>query len=149
MSRKEKEVKSPSGKGLYICQSHLIDLFEALKSEDTSHVKQIEHQLTSTEKCVACSYLLKEKGPAGQILKSYLINQGYALKKTNSEKVDFFLKVLLALLIFIATLLSVFVFKSFFVPMRNYIGLFDPFGLVITLIISFMLFAMIDEKILS
>lgn len=51
-----------------LCQNHLGLLFEALKTNKVKDVERLEHKLTKIEECVACTYVLKEKGSAAEAL---------------------------------------------------------------------------------
>ena len=59
------------------CQNHLKDLYEALKSSNVKEVEKIEHQLSPSEECVACSYIFKARGEAKEAFAKFLNEKGF------------------------------------------------------------------------
>lgn len=59
-----------------VCDGHLPQFYEALKSGDLMAVKKIEHELSPYEECVACAYLLKSKGEAREEAEEFLAKEG-------------------------------------------------------------------------
>lgn len=60
-----------------ICSSHLELLYQYLKVNNVTGVEEVEHELSGTEECVACTYLLKAKGTSKEVLGAFLSEQGF------------------------------------------------------------------------
>lgn len=58
------------------CQNYLTELSEAVKRGDIAQIKTVEHKLSQEEECVACTYALRAKGKAKDILLRYLKKRG-------------------------------------------------------------------------
>lgn len=138
-----------------LCQSHLTTLYTALKENDVQDVLEIEEELTDEEKCVACTYLLKAKGPASKALALHLTHDGFITNESmvsdsNSSNISYFI---IRLTIFVFTTLFVFLAEYF---LKQLVGIpgktlfsYRPFEFVFLLIFSIGAFLAIDEYFLE
>ncbi len=70
-------MKGRSGKRkALICKNHLSDFYEAVKAGNLVVMDKIEHELTESEKCVACAYVFKTKGTVRESLEDFLSGEG-------------------------------------------------------------------------
>ena len=67
------------------CRNHLGELYEAVKRGDIAQIKTVEHELSKEEECVACTYALRAKGEAKDILLQYLEKEGFSLEVSNKK----------------------------------------------------------------
>ncbi len=72
-----------------VCSDHLPKLWEALKENNIQDLKKIEHELTPSEKCVACAYLLKTDGPVKNAFYDYLHKSGIKTGKAPFSRINF------------------------------------------------------------
>lgn len=66
------------------CENHLAELYEAVKAGEISKIEKIEHELTPSEECVACAYVLKAKGGAKKVLLEYLRSEGLSIESSQN-----------------------------------------------------------------
>lgn len=71
-----------------ICSSHLALLYEYLKSNDVAGVEKVEHELTGSEECVACAYVIGSRGEAKEALVGFLTGQGFSLDRNKLKKIN-------------------------------------------------------------
>lgn len=64
-------------KKIKVCKNHLTQLFEALKTGDLNVAQKIEHELSPTEECIACTYLLKADVKTNDVMRNALRSHGY------------------------------------------------------------------------
>ena len=62
------------------CESHLAELYEAIKEGRIGDIERIEHELSKSEECVACAYALKAEGEAKTALLTYLKSEGFRVE---------------------------------------------------------------------
>jgi hypothetical protein len=66
-------------KQVSVCENHLTAFYEAIQTGDLALMGSLEHQLTESEKCVACAYLFKTKGTVREALEAYLSGEGFSI----------------------------------------------------------------------
>ncbi len=76
-------------KQISLCSDHLARLYEDIKNGNLEDLKKIEHKLTPTEECVACTYLLKANGTVKEAFENYLAKEGIRVKEDKESNVNF------------------------------------------------------------
>lgn len=92
-----------------VCQDHLVTLYQALQKGDTGTISRVERQLTSKEKCVACTYLLKSEGEAKEALEDYLRKQGSLPNISRAELIEESVVLPLRIILFLLVLMGVYI----------------------------------------
>lgn len=62
-----------------LCKTHLQQLFDAVNRGDMQNLRKVEHTLTRTEECVACTYAFKAKGEVRTELDQFLKHEGFQI----------------------------------------------------------------------
>jgi hypothetical protein len=136
-----------------VCESHLSELYDALKKGDMQLVDTIEHELTEAEQCVACAYIFKTHGTVRAAFESYLNHKGFAVgtaeKESKHKKLKFWgLRIGCLFVIFILEL-SILGFLKYVVFQRIPFTLagFNFFELTLISLTSVGVFLYIDDKV--
>lgn len=99
------------------CDNHLADLYDAIKSDNIPELEKVEHELTSQEECVACTYAFKAKGSTKEVLLSYLKSEGLGVDIPVKENaVDHFYYWFVRVAVFLGVCLALFSFIRFAIP---------------------------------
>lgn len=95
------------------CENHLAELYSAIKNNNISEIEKIEHELSSKEECVACSYIFKAKGKGKATLESFLAQEGFAVATTGTGNSSYLVFLLVTIAIFIFfTLLIIYILRK-------------------------------------
>ncbi|MBI3486046.1 hypothetical protein HY025_03840 [Candidatus Daviesbacteria bacterium] len=76
-------------KKISVCQNHLPALYEALKNGNLLEAEKIEHELTPSERCVACAYIFKTNISIKAAFEDFL-NKNHLSKINSSKQTGFF-----------------------------------------------------------
>ena len=137
---------------LKLCNDHLIHLYQALQRNDVSKVYEIEHYLTHTEECVACSYVLHTQGSARDVLENFLEQQGIEIlpkKLTFFAELKFWLgRIILFGVVFYLLYQGGLVLKRFFFESPNISNL-GIFGFLGVFVISLSFYMFIEYRVID
>lgn len=64
---------------LKVCRNHLSELFNAMEQGNIQLIKELEHELTPQEECVACAYGLKASLQGKNELENFLKKEGFTV----------------------------------------------------------------------
>ncbi len=140
-------------KKITICENHLPELFEALKRGDLQEIKEIEHELSPQELCVACTYTYRVKGTTKEFFeqllqeKSSLAGSEMVIHKLHTDGIAFWILRISILLTIVAGIFFVVSLIKQFFNINFYQNGFSFSILEITLIyiISLIIFLWIDD----
>lgn len=140
-------------RSLPICNTHLPEFYEAIKANDLTLMEKIEHELTSEEKCVACTYVLKSRGTAREALKAFLSGEPMDIGKVEAKSnkvLDEFLYwgarlMTLSIILMLVFSMAIFISRYIF----SYSFSFGVFQITSVVVVSLALFLYIDDRFLD
>jgi hypothetical protein len=137
---------------IQICQNHLSEFYEAIKTGNLPLMDKIEHELTNEEKCVACAYVFKTQGTVREALEVFLNSEGFNVAVENpnqaveSEFLYWVIRLFIFSIVFFIVLFVAFVVKHF--VFHNYFS-FNIIEFVAIVLVTLLIFLLADDKFLD
>lgn len=138
---------------LKLCNSHLMQLYDAIVKGDVKKTYSVEHELTHEEECVACAYALKAHGTVREVLDSFLQKEGFQVEAPDSSNVLGEIRYWFVRIAILVGLLFFFInigvtLKTYLLASRTEVAL-GSFGLVGTMLLTFSSFILIEQWFLE
>lgn len=132
-----------------ICNNHLADFYDAIKSGDLKRIDILEHELTNSEKCVACAYVFKTRGTVREALETFLNGEGLEVAIEQSENSSISEVKYWGRMAFIFSAVLFGVYYSVMFIKKNVFHILISFGIIeytIIGILTIIIFVYIDDR---
>lgn len=141
-------------KKVNICENHLPEFFDAIKEGNLNLIKQLEHELTPSEECVACAYVFKTNGTVREALVDYLSKDGFEVESrvSNSKVKDLTywgIKMAVFLVVFLGIYLIENAIRKFILGGNFFVLNLNIAEYLLIMILSVVVFLLIDDRFLE